>query len=167
MEEPPRVETKDPIRLIGMHGRFIVGTAPDSNAGEVVGPLWGRLIPRLSEIQRSDETLCYGYSYWGDPESRSRPDEVECVIGTPVAADAPVPEGMVAVETAGGLYAIFEHHGPIWTFPETLMKVYKEWLPKSAYEGSGIGDVEQYDERWSADGEDSVFEYWCGIKPKA
>ncbi|MDJ0522983.1 MAG: GyrI-like domain-containing protein, partial [Planctomycetota bacterium] len=149
----PRIETKEPIHLIGLHARFIGGTSPDSNAGEVVGPLWGQFSARLQEIQRTDESVCYGYSCWGDPAERSRPDEVEYLAGAPAAADAPVPEGMVAVETAGGLYAVFEHHGPITTFHETLQAIYGEWLPSSEYEGSGLGDVEVYDERWKDGGE--------------
>ena len=165
--QEPRIETKDPIRLIGMPGRFIVGTSPETNAGEVIGPLWGQLNARMAEIERADESACYGYSCWGDPAERSRPDEVEYLAGAPATADAPVPEGMLAVETAGGLYAVFEHRGPIWNLGATILAIYNEWLPQSEYEGNGKGDVELYDDRWSADGEDSVLEYWCGIKPKA
>ncbi len=165
--QAPRIETKSPIRLIGLHSRYIRGTAPDTNAGEVVGPLWGQLNERMAEIERSDHKTCYGYSYWGDEAARSRPDEVECIVGAPATADAPVPNGMVAIETAGGLYAVFEHRGPIWNLGKTILAVYEDWLPKSDYEGSGLGDVELYDERWSADGEDSICEYWCGIKPRA
>ena len=50
---------------------------------------------------------------------------------------------------------------------KTLLAIYREWLPDSGYRGNGLGDIERYDERWVADSEDSVFEYWCGIKPKA
>jgi AraC family transcriptional regulator len=118
----------------------------------------------MAEIQRSDETVCYGYAYCLPEGERDRPDEVGYVAGVPVADDAPVPEGMVAKDMAGGLYAVFEHHGPIWTFDKTLHAVHRDWLPGSGYVGNGIADLERYDERWTMDGEDSVFEYWVGIK---
>lgn len=44
--QEPRIETKESIRLIGPHGRCIVATSPDANAGEIVGPLLGTLNQR-------------------------------------------------------------------------------------------------------------------------
>jgi len=162
----PRIETKPPIRIIGMAGTFVSGLSPDTDAGDVIGPLWGTFIPRIGEIERLDETVCYGYSYCLPEAERDRPDRIGYVAGTPVAEGASVPAGMVATEMAGGLYAVFEHHGPIWTFDRTLRAIYHDWLPTSDYVGNGVGDVELYDERWSMDGEDSVLEYWVGIRPR-
>jgi AraC family transcriptional regulator len=162
--QEPRIETKAPIRLVGLQTTFISGLSPDTNAPEVIGPLWGGLNARMAEIQRSDEKTCYGYSCYGAPAERTRDDELLYLAGAPVAADAPVPEGLVSVETAGGLYAVFEHRGPIWNLGATIKAIYAEWLPNSGYQGSDKGDVELYDERWSADGEDSILEYWVGIE---
>ena len=162
--QEPRIETKPPMRLIGLQAKFISGLSPDTNAPDVIGPLWGGLNARMAEIQRSDEKTCYGFCCAGDPAERTRPDELLYLAGAPVAADAPVPEGLVAAETAGGQYAVFEHRGPIWNLGATIKAIYEEWLPTSGYRCSDRGDIELYDERWSADGEDSVLEYWLGIE---
>lgn len=159
--DPVRVEEKSPLRLIGMRCRFRNGRLPDSNAGEIVGPTWGRLHTRLAEIDAADRSVLYGYSWF----ARDDPEDCEYIAGAPVGPDAEVPEGMEAVETAGALYAVFEHRGSMMGFRDTLLAAYDEWLPDSGYVGNGLGDVEVYDERWSMDGEDSVMEYWVGVKP--
>lgn len=159
--EPVRIEEKQPIRVIGLRARFRNGRLPDSNAGEIVGPLWGQLHGRLGEIDASDSSVLYGYTWLADD-----PDECEYIAGAPTKADASVPEGMEAIETAGALYAVFEHKGSMMGFGGTLQAIYADWLPGSDYVGNGLGDVEVYDERWSMDGADSVMEYWVGVKPK-
>jgi AraC family transcriptional regulator len=162
--EPVLIEQKAPIRLVGLRAKFRSGLAPDNNAGEVIGPLWGQLHGRLAEIDRSDPTVLYGYSWHGDPAQKSHPDELEYVAGAPVSAGAAVPEGMEAVETADALYAVFEHRGSMTGFGDTLAAIYGTWLPDSGYVGNGLGDVEVYDERWNMEGPGSVMEYWVGIR---
>ena len=155
------------MRLIGLQTRFISGLSPDSNAGPVIGPLWGQLHARAGEIQQKDATRLFGYTWFADPATRSRDDELEYLCGAEAAEGASLPEGMVEITTAASLYAIFEHRGSMLTYGDTLKSIYGEWLPASEYEGNGLGDVELYDERWSMEGPDSIFECWIGIKPKA
>lgn len=165
--QTPRVEEKSPLRLVGLQAAFISGLSPDTNAAEVIGPLWGTLHSRIAEIQRSDPTICYGYCCFGVPSEPRHPDEILYLAGVPVAAGAPVPAGLESIETAAGLYAVFEHRGPIWTLGTTLKAIYGDWLPTSGYRGSGKGDVEVYRQDWAADAEDSVMEYWVGIEAAA
>ncbi len=161
--DPVRIEEKPALRLIGLRCRFRNGRLPDSNAGEVVGPTWGALHPRLAEIDATDRSVLYGYTWFAADD----PEECEYIAGAPVGPDAEVPDGMEAVETAASTYAVFEHHGHMMGFGDTIRAIYDEWLPNSDYVGNGEGDVELYDERWNMEGEGSVMEYWVGIKPKS
>lgn len=161
----PRLETKSSIPLIGMHATFISGLAPDTNAPQVIGPLWERFNARRGSLPARHPEVSYGYLCYGEAPNPEREDEFNYLAGIEVDPEAPVPEGMEAVAIPEGLYAVFEHVGPIWTFQETLRQIYSAWLPASDYACSGLGDVERYDERWSPDGEDSVFEYWVGVEP--
>jgi AraC family transcriptional regulator len=163
--EPIRIEEKPPIHLIGLRATFVSGLAENTDAGEVIGPLWERLDARLPEIQRSEPKALYGYCFHLPPEAVTRENELGYFAGAPVAADAPVPNGLESFDTAAGLYAVFEHHGPITRILETLRPIYADWLPQSGFIGSGAGDVEVYDERFRGGGPDSVVEYWVGIRP--
>ena len=73
---------------------------------------------------------------------------------------------MVAWTVPAATFAVFEHRGPIRNLATTCREIYRHWLPASAYEHSGIADVERYDERFCPDGEDSVMEYWVSVKLK-
>lgn len=165
--DEPRIETRPALRLAGVRARFVSALAADSDAPDVIGPLWGRLHEQLEGVTPVEPGVFYGWTTLAPEASRSRPDELEYVAGVEVAPDAQAPEGMVAVETAAGLYAVFEHRGPIWTFHDAVRWIYEEWLPASPYEGNGIGDLERYDARWAPDREDSVFEFLVGIRPRA
>ena len=162
--QPLRIESKPAMRLVGFRAPFISGLSAHTNAGEVIGPLWGRLIPQLESIPGRDETRCCGYTWCAPEAERADPDEMLYLAGVPVGDDAEVPAGFDAIETPEATYAVFEHHGPIERFGETLGAIYGTWLPASEYRSNGRGDLEIYDERWTPDGEDSVFEVWVGVE---
>lgn len=162
----PRIETKAAIPLMGMETTFISAMSPDSNAAEVIGPHWERFNARRPEITGVAPEVSYGFLCYGDAPNPARDDEYRYLAGLEVAPGTEVLEGMITVEIPADLFAVFEHKGPIWTFHQTLQQIYQEWLPASDYEGNGLGDVERYDPRWVFDSEDSVFEYWVGVKPK-
>ncbi len=165
----PRIETKPAILVMGLQAAFIAGRSPDSNAGEIVGPLWSRFHARQSEVEAVEPGVYVGWSFLGPPDQRAREDEVEYVAGVQVTPGCDVPDGMVAIETAAGLYAVFEHRGAMSEFAGLVRSIYGEWLPTSGCRGNGLGDLERYDSRGTDDGacatEGSV-EYWLGIEPE-
>jgi AraC family transcriptional regulator len=44
-----------------------------------------------------------------------------------------VPADMETHELAGGLYAVFTHHGPAHEYARTAQQMFGEWLPTSGY----------------------------------
>jgi AraC family transcriptional regulator len=162
----PRIETQPVIHLVGLHAKFISVFAKDTNAPETIGPLWGALHDRLGELTPTEPGVFYGYTWLEPEENRSRPDELGYLAGVEVAPGSAVPDGMVALDTAPGLYAVFEHRGVIETFHDTVRSIYEEWLPRSGFVGNGAGDLERYGLGWAHDREDSVFEFRVGIRPR-
>ncbi len=164
--QPIRIEEKAAVHLIGCQTRFISGLSPDTNAPGVIGPLWGTLHGRLPEIEQTHPTTLYGYCFpLHSKEPRTHEDELFYLAGAAAPEGAPVAEGLCELHTEAGLYAVFEHHGPIERFLVTVRAIYEDWLPTSGYVGNGAGDVEVYDERWRDGGKDSVVECWIGIRP--
>lgn len=45
-----------------------------------------------------------------------------------------IPEKMESLVIPGGLYAVFVHHGPAHTYPQTARNFFGSWLPDSAYQ---------------------------------
>jgi AraC family transcriptional regulator len=83
-----------------------------------------------------------------------------------VSEVADLPPGMVSHTVPADTFAVFIHRGPIHLIGQTCAEIYRRWLPQSAYEHSGIADVELYDHRFCTDGEDSEMEYWISVVPK-
>ena len=163
----PRWEEKSEMRVVGLHTKFISGLAIDTNAPNLIGPLWGQLHQRIGEIEAADPGVFYGVVSFPPKEERSHSDELDYVAGIEVAPGYEPPEGMVALTVPAGLRAVFEHRGVMWDFEKTLRAIYREWYPQSGYEHTGVADIERYDEQWAHDSEDSVFEYWLGLKPSS
>jgi AraC family transcriptional regulator len=162
----PRIEYKPSLTVIGMRRSYRHALSPDATNMQVIGPLWEEFVSRAESIPNRASHAMFGVIY-GLPEAqRSHPHELEYIAAVPVNSTTDVPAGMVTWTVPAGAFAIFEHHGPIARIAETVREIYRQWLPASEYEHSGIADVELYDERFCADGQESVMEYWVSIKKK-
>jgi len=164
--QEPRIEIYPRVHLVGLGTTFASILSGEDTARQAIGALWGRLHERVAEITAREPGVFYGWTWFLPPGLRSREDELGYVAGVEVASGAPVPEGMVSVEASEGLYAVFEHRGPLVTFHALILWIYREWLPSSPYRGNGRGDLECYDEGWKHDGEDSVFEFRVGVEER-
>lgn len=61
------------------------------------------------------------------------------------ATDAPVPDGMFALEIPAAVWAVFENDGYFKEKVQSIFKrFYTEWLPFSGYEYAGLPDIEVY-----------------------
>ena len=166
----PRLIDCPPRRFVGLQTPFIHGRSPETNAPQLIGPLWSRFLQRCGEIAgRVDEGVLYGI-IWGLPEDqRSHKHELWYMAGAEGRTEGDVvgPEGMAVREVAACTLAVVEHRGPIEEVRRTLDLVYADWLPASKYEHAEIVDLERYDDRFDGCSEDSVFDYGISVKPKA
>lgn len=163
----PRIEHKPPLTVIGLRRSFRHALSPDATNMQVIGPLWGEFVAQADTIPNRIGHDMFGVIYGRPAEERSHPHELEYIAAVPVSSTAAVPPGMVAWTVPATTFAVFEHHGPIARIADTVRQIYRQWLPASAYEHSGIADVELYDERFCTEGQESVMEYWISIKPRA
>jgi AraC family transcriptional regulator len=112
-------------------------------------------------------TECYGVSICAaDPAGVSTRafDYIACVQ---VASPDRAPEGMRGFTVPAGTFAVFVHRGPISKFADTLHKIWGEWIPAAGLRPTGAPDFERYDDRFRGGAEDSEFEVWVPIQPKA
>ena len=160
----PEIVEKPAFRVVGLEAPFIGVLSPDATASEVIGPLWGRFLERIEEIEHRTGEESYGVMYWRPPDERSHPDEGQYIAGAAVDAAAQVPEGMVSYDVPKATFGVFTHAGPIGKIGDTIRHVMEVWLPTSGFQLSGI-DVELYDHRFSQDDDASEMEYWISVVP--
>ena len=165
--QQPQIASKPPLTVIGLERSFIHSQSPDANNLWVIGELWDEFVKRAEAIPQRVGHGMYGVIYERPAEERGHPHELQYIAGAAVTATAEIPTGMVARTIPAGRFAVFLHRGPINQIAATVRQIYRDWLPASPFEHSRIADVELYDERFCAGGEDSVMEYWISIRDKA
>ena len=135
----PELVNRDPIRVIGMPITFEEANPPDFKA------YWERFMARSDEISpMSVVPGAFAVDYHPDQSEES--EGVMYVPGMAVSCDAKPPEGMIARDVPGGLYAAFVCQ------LDTIQPTYEAieaWLENSEYarEMNRPG-IEQYHSPW-------------------
>ncbi|AKA22525.1 MerR family transcriptional regulator [Pseudomonas chlororaphis] len=148
-----------PVR-VKLPAQRIIGMAWQQDDEGTIAELWQRFEPREQEIQRLAEPVgTYGICQpLGDSQWRY-------VAGLPVSAEAPLVEGMVALEIPARQYARVEHRGTVQTLPETFRAAYSEWLPAAGMQPDEGVEFEYTGERFFGPMHpDSVVELYIPLK---
>jgi len=106
-----------------------------SQVSDETSQLWREFRARRAEIGNRTSTDSISMRIY--PEDAAQVSDPTARIQKWAAVEVsqldPIPEGMAAWTTAGGLYAIFIHHGPA-TDLSTFEFIFGEWLPESDFE---------------------------------
>ena len=114
------------IDIIGFETRFIHALSPDSNAGTVLGAVWGKLLEHLNKIPHRADASTYGIITDLPESERSHDDELLYIAGASVTSISVVPDGMAVRSIPAGQFAVFTHLGPIQQLGETCFQIYRE-----------------------------------------
>jgi AraC family transcriptional regulator len=162
----PQIVDKAAWTIVGLETPFIHGLSPETNAPQVIGPLWEAFCHRSAEVSGRLGKEMYGIIYGRPEQERGHRDELQYIAGVAVGPTHTVPPGMSRREIAAGTFAVFVHRGPIHKISATCREIYRVWLPQSAWKHAEIADVELYDGRFDCDSETSEMEYWISVTPK-
>ena len=77
-----------------------------------------------------------------------------------------LPSQLQTFDLAGGLYAVFIHHGTPQEFHKTLAFIFQEWLPDSLYEVDERPHFELLKENYRPDDPQAKEEVWIPIIKK-
>ncbi len=161
----PEITSLPSATFMGLQARFLSATSEEANNMAIIPTLWSSFFQRISEVQNLTEGIYYGLSDF--PETlnleRRHPDEAIYLAGAQVAPDTQPLEGMHCWDSIGGLYARFEHHGPIDTIGETMAYIYGKWFPENAYKEREGPDLNRFDERFQPESDKSVHEVFVPI----
>ncbi len=155
----PRIETKGPIRVVGLQG---ISTL----ANNTIPALWEAFNERAEEVpHRREDGAAYGICQYVDAPEFDENTPFTELAGIEVTAFGDVPVGMVARYVPARKYAIFTHKGPVGRLRETYDYIYGVWLSRSGEELEKSDDMEVYDERFSmTDPENSELDIWVPLK---
>ena len=155
--EPPRIETLPPTTLIGMR-------LPMTLAADRTRELWSAFMPRRNEVpDRLSESFISMQIY--PAPGPPAPDTVfEKWAAVTVEAGAEPPEGMEAIELAGGEYAVFVHHGPASAWPRTAHHIFGVWLPASGRQLDARPHVEVLPADYRPEDPEAEEEVWVPIR---
>jgi AraC family transcriptional regulator len=143
------------LQIVERPAMTVVGMLYHGRAGGPEIPqLWDKFGPRMESVpEQVNPAVSYGVCRDMDWQSGM----FDYLAAVEVEADAPVPEGMVRWEVAGGLYAMIPATlptiGDAYSLAETT-------IPDAGYRRTGNVDYELYDERFDPAEPDSVL-YIC------
>ena len=164
--QQPEIVNKPSMLVVGFEAPFIHALSPDKTNHLVIGPLWDKIVDRCGEVANRSGEFMVGVIY-GRPEAeRSHRDELQYIAAVPVTALEEIPAGMNSREISATTFAVFTHRGPIAGIGDTVAAIYRDWLPQSSYEHSGVADIEIYGECFAPDSDESEMEYWISVAPR-
>ncbi|MBZ9626186.1 AraC family transcriptional regulator [Clostridium sp. FP2] len=134
-----RVETKDPIRIVGT--RVVLKEVVEQNF-EIVPTFWdttlkSNLFSEICRLANQNPLGILGVTVYQNP--------AEIYYYIAASTDKAVPENLVEYEIPSATWVIFECDGH---FPDSIQTIFKrfltEWLPFSGYEYDELPDIEVY-----------------------
>ncbi len=161
----PEFVTLPSSTFVGLEARYLSATSEEANNMLVIPNLWIDFFKRVGELENQKPKTYYGLA--NTPEAlgltREHPDEGIYLAAAQVDPAFECPNGMSRWTSTAGLYAKFEHIGPVDTVGETIAHIYGKWFPESEYTERGGPDINKYDERFDPDSAQSVLEIFVPI----
>ncbi len=142
-------------KLIGLSADFYGGMSPKFNGPEVLGPLWGVVNSKLSEI---------GLAFSGRMIAATRPADsgeeglLNQFVGLEVSELPADLNGLEVLELPAMRLATYEHYGSMNGLVASIKQLYGEVLPSSGLKQPTPWslELEIYDERFDLNSDESV-----------
>ena len=137
-------------KIVGLKRHFIGAGHPNSNAMQVIGPLWGEMSKLFFSLGLTDDEYPLGVgAMW--PAESGEPGEMTYFAGYEVVdADRDL-GGLEALTVPAGNYASMTHPGSMENFSETVVSFYTDLLPNSGHQRRDGMDLELYIETGAPD----------------
>lgn len=160
MGQEPRFEQLESTKFIGVSSEM-------SRANDQTSQLWRSFMPRRQTVSnRTSQDFMSMQVYPNGPKQVADPSAMftKWAVVQVANFDA-VPEGMETYTLNGGLYAVFQHHGPA-TDLSTVMYIFQEWLPQSDYALDDREHFEVLPSDYKALDPNAHEEFWIPVRQK-
>lgn len=130
--------------------------------------LWSGFMPKRKTIRNTINTDLYSLEVFHEAHfDNFDPNETfQKWAAVEVANFDFVPEDMQTLIIPSGLYAVFNHSGPVSEGYKTYHSIFTEWLPNSQYTVDDRPHFAVMDEKYKKDDPNSEEEIWIPIKDR-
>jgi AraC family transcriptional regulator len=164
MMEPKFVQLPE-MKMVGLGTKFISAQSPDKNNMKKIPALWGQFMSQMSYITNQTGEASYGLvEGLPEGESKSHPDEMFYIACAEVTKVDSLPPGMIQRVVPAGKYASFTHKGKLDALDQTMIFIYRTWLPKSGVKLRKAPHLELYDQRFAPGSDKSEFDILLPIQ---
>ena len=142
---------------ITLIGEKITTTAGSSD----IAALWRRIGPQLAQYGASATRYAVCFNLATPP---GRPTNLEYMAAKEKGELTAAPADMTVLTLPRREYYLFEHHGTLATYPQTIRAVI-ETAREQGLKFDHSYDLERYDERFRLNEPDSILEMLFPVKP--
>jgi AraC family transcriptional regulator len=156
------------VQIIDIPAKNLVGKKIiTSLAKDETSKLWRPLRQIINESPQLSPKKFYSINRYGK-EFKEGDFTIDTFFEKCAAIEGEIkksPLGLEEIKLEGGLYAVFEHSGPISKFQKSLEDFMINWLPNSGYELDSKAHFETFDESYDPFSESSVELIYIPVKP--
>jgi len=157
--------------IIQLSERKLVGMRIQTSlAANQTFALWRQFKPRVNTIQHRANSNFYSIERYDadiDFKHFSPTTLFEKWAAVEVTQFENIPEEMEPLLIPNGTYAVFIHHGPAHTYPQTAQYIFGTWLPHSNYELDHRPHLEIMTPEYLPNDVNAEEEIWIPVRMKA
>jgi predicted transcriptional regulator YdeE len=149
------------VRFLTAPERLIAGmnNTYDAESRANIPAHWGRFAPHIGKVPGQIGTASYGVC-WNFQSNRV----FDYLAGVEVADGASLPRGFTHVTLPAGRYAVLTHDGPVSLLPQTIDKIWAQWVPESALKTAKAPCFERYTEKYDPKTNSGQVEIWIPLE---
>jgi AraC family transcriptional regulator len=149
------------VQLENTGDRFIAGlnNTYDADSRKNIPAQWGRFAPHIGKVPGQIGMATYGVCW------NFRPDCIfDYLSGVEVAESAKLPPDFTRVALSAGRYAVVTHEGHVSALPQTIAKIWTQWIPDSSLKTAKAPCFERYTEKFDPHSGLGSVEIWIPLE---
>ncbi len=152
------------VRFETGHELVIAGIncAYDAQSRTKIPGQWQRFAPQIGKVPGQMGTASYGVC-WNVKADCT----FDYLTGVEVAPSAKLPADFTRVALPAGRYAVITHTGHIAALPQTIDKIWAQWVPDAGLKTAKTPCFERYTEKFDAKSGHGEVEIWVPLEGKA
>jgi AraC family transcriptional regulator len=150
-----RFETGRTLLVAGLNSTY------DAESRRNIPAQWGRFAPLIGRVSGQIGSTAYGVAWNFKPNGA-----FDYLCGVEVTESTKLPSDFTRVSLPGGRYAVVTHEGHISALPQTLDKIWSQWVPGAAIKTAKAPCFERYTETFDPKSGLGSVEIWIPLDLK-
>jgi predicted transcriptional regulator YdeE len=148
-----RFETSKQLLIAGMNATY------DAESRANIPSLWQRFAPHIGKVPGQIGTVSYGVCWNFKPNC-----VFDYLTGVEVNSSTKLPPDFTRFSSRAGRYAVLTHEGHVSLLPQTIDKIWAQWVPDSSLKTADAPCFERYTEKYDPKSGLGVVEIWVPLE---